>query len=124
MAKLILAASLAIVSLSLSGAALGQQGVADQIEVTARSCNVQVNEFKSKCDTRVRLLDNKTISVLFVTVKSVPEEHEISFYTEHVGMLVFGADGGMMGAPGRCRNDTKSLHCSTNNRAATLEILW
>jgi hypothetical protein len=70
------------------------------------------------------LLDSKSISVLFVTVKSIPEEHEISFYTEHVGTLVFGADGGMMAALVRCRNDARSLRCTSDNRAATLEIRW
>lgn len=93
-------------------------------EVTAISCEVQIGEFESACDSLVSLLDSKEVSVLYVTVKSIPEEHEITFYTEHVGMLVVGMDDGMMVTLGRCRNNARSLRCRSNDRAIVLEIRW
>lgn len=132
--RLRLATCLSTVSISiclcLSSAhgVLGQQSAVEdpteQIELTARSCQVQVGEFESACESVVRLLDNEQISVIFVTVKSVPEEHEISFYTEHVGMLVVGVDGGMLPMSGDCRNNARALICDSPDRMAMLEVRW
>ena len=85
---------------------------------------MQVNKSESTCDSQVRLLDSKEASVLFVTVISVPDGHEISFYTEHVVMLVVGMDDAMMVTFGRCRNNSRSLRCRSDDREATLEIRW
>lgn len=119
---------IAIIGLSLSQSAVGQREAAEtqieQTEVTARSCQVQIGEFESACDSQVNLLDNEQISVLLVTVKSTPEEHEITFYTEHVGMLVIGVDDSMMVTSGRCRNNARSLRCSSVDGTVSLEIRW
>ena len=64
------------------------------------------------------------ISVLFVTVESTPEVHEISFYTEHVGMLVMSMDGQMMVVVGSCENNVRILHCSSNDKKVLLKIQW
>ena len=117
-----------IMAFGLSKGAMSQQagfgrGV-EPIDVTASSCEVRFAEFESACDLKVRLLDSKEASFIFVTVISVPEEHEISFYTEHVGMLVVGMDDAMMVTLGRCRNSSRSLRCRSDDRAATLEIRW
>ena len=102
----------------------GVPGQTEPVDLTAATCEVQVGAFESKCSTRIELLDNKQISVLFVTVTSVPEEHEISFYTEHVGMLVIGVDDGMMVTTGNCRNNSRRLRCRSSDGGAVLEIEW
>ena len=117
-----------LTSLALPLAARSQQGGTEsgssQAVVTARKCDVRIDQFKSKCGTQVNLLDNRQISVIFVTVKSIPEVHEISFYTEHVGMLVISVDGQMIPVRGKCKNSDRSLHCSSDDKKAVLKIRW
>jgi hypothetical protein len=128
MARSISAAGLAIMALGISDGVMSQQSAGraqlSPAEVTATSCEVQIGDFESACDSLVSLLDSKEVSALYVTVKSIPEEHEITFYTEHVGMLVVGMDGGMMVTLGRCRNNARSLRCRSDDRAVVLEIRW
>lgn len=126
--RAISSACLAVASLALSAVVLGQARAPgnrnEPISMTAATCEVQVGELESACGTDVELLDNERASVLFVTVKSTPEDHEISFYTEHVGMLVIGVDDGMMITTGDCRNNVRRLRCRSDDREAMLKIQW
>lgn len=126
--KLPIAVCIFLTSLSLPLATQGQQAGAEknteQSVVTAKKCEVRIDQFKSKCDSQIQLLDNRQISVLIVTVESIPETHEISFYTEHVGMLVISVDGQIMVVAGRCKNSARYLRCSSDNKKAVLKITW